>query len=230
MNKYLPVGVTLLTVLSNALGNISGSSIKEISDKYKIESQITITPAPFTFSIWGVIYSLLIYVTFTNYSQFLNTHTQYGSIFSLFVFSAILNALWIQAWGRSLELSSVILILLAIVLMTITIELNKAGVDKLLIYTFGIYTAWAIVASLINLSTLLIKNNILDNKTVKLMVAGILTIIPILLKDVFRDILGDSIIPMLVTFIWASFGIILNGNNNLIFLAPIVTSALNLFL
>jgi benzodiazapine receptor len=226
MEQYLPVGVTLLTVISNALGG----NIKEISDKYKIESQITITPAGFTFSIWGVIYSLLIYVTFTHYAQFLDTQTQYGSIFSLFVFSAILNALWIQAWGKSLELSSVILILLAIVLMIITIELNKSGVDKIIIYTFGVYTAWVIVASLINLSTFLVNKNILDNKTVKLIVAGILTILPFLLKDVFKDILGDSIIPMLVTFIWALFGIIMNGNKNLIFLAPLATSVLNIFL
>lgn len=226
MEQYLPVGVTLLTVIANALGNISGSSIKEISDKYKI----TITPAGFTFSIWGLIYSLLLYTTFTHYKDFLYTQTQYGSIFSLFVVSAILNAAWIQAWGKSLELSSVILILLAIVLMIITIELNKAGVDKILIYTFGIYTAWAIIASLINLSTLLVNKDILDNKTVKLIVVGLLTILPFLLKDVFRNLLGDSIIPMLATFIWASIGIIMNGNNNLIFLAPIATSALNIFL
>ena len=222
MEQYLPVGVTLLTVISNALGG----NIKEISDKYNI----TITPAGYTFSIWGLIYGLLVYVTFTNYKQFLHTQTQYGSIFSLFVFSAILNALWIQAWGKSLELSSVILILLAIVLIIITVELNKAGVDKLLIYTFGIYTAWAIVASLINFSTFLVNKDILDNKTVKLMVVGILTIIPFLLKEVFKDILGDAIVPMLLTFIWASLGIILNGKNNIIFVAPIATSILNIFL
>ena len=226
MDKYLPVGITLLTIISNSLGG----NIGEISNKYKINSQITITPAGFTFSIWGLIYGLLIYVTFTHYAQFLDTKTRYGSIFSLFVFSAILNALWIQAWGKSLELSSVILILLATVLMTITIELNKAGVDKLIIYTFGIYTAWTIVASLINLSTLLVDKDILNNKTVKLIVVGILTILPFLLKDLFKDILGDSIIPMLITFIWASFGIIMNGKHNLIFLAPIATSILNIFM
>jgi benzodiazapine receptor len=222
MERYLPVGVTLLTIISNALGG----NIGEISNKYKIE----VTPSGFTFSIWSLIYSLLVYVTFTHYGQFLHTQTQYGSIFSLFIFSAILNALWIQAWGKSLELSSVILILLAIVLMTITVELNKAGVDKIILYTFGIYTAWAIVASLINFSTLLVNKDILDNKTVKLMVVCILTIIPFLLKDVFKNILGDSIIPMLLTFIWASFGIIMNGKKNLIFLAPIATSVLNILL
>ena len=222
MEKYLPVGVTLLTVIANALGNLSGNSIKEISDKYKI----FVTPAPYTFSIWILIYGLLIYTTFTNYKDILYTQTQYGSIFALFVVSAILNALWIQVWGKSLELSSAILILLAIILIIITVELNKANVNKLLIYTFGIYTAWAIVASLINLSTLLINKKILNNNIVKLMVAGLLTLAPFLIKN----ILGDAIIPMLATFIWASIGIIMNGNNNLIFLAPILSSILNIFI
>jgi tryptophan-rich sensory protein len=226
MDKYLPVGVTLLTIISNSLGG----NIKELSDKYNLKSQITITPAPYTFSIWGLIYGLLVYVTFTNHKDILNTQTPFGSIFSLFILSAILNATWIQVWGKSLELSSVVLILLAIVLMTITAELNKAGVDKILIYTFGIYTAWAVVASLLNLSTSLVNNNILSNNTVKLIMVGILTILPFLLKYVFKNVLGHSIIPMLITFIWASLGIIMNGKNNLIFLAPIASSVLNIFL
>jgi len=222
MEQYLPVGFSLLTILSNSLGG----NIKEISDKYKID----ITPAGFTFSIWGVIYSLLLYTTFVNYKELLYTQTKYGSIFSLFVISCILNAFWIQAWGKNLELSSIILLLLAFILIIITIELNKANVNKLLLYTFGIYTAWAIVASLINLSTLLINKNILDNKMIKLIMVSILTVLPFLLKDILKDVFGDSIIPMFLTFIWASFGIIMNGNNNLIFIAPIITSALNIVL
>ena len=229
MDRYLPVGITLLTILSNAIGNLSGLNIKEISDKYKHPGD-NFTPAPFTFSIWGVIYSLLIYTTFNHYSDILYTQTQYGSIFSLFVISAILNALWIQAWGNSLELSSGILLLLAFILILITTELNKAGVDKIIIYTFGVYTAWAIVASLLNLSTLLINNFKFEHETIKLIVVGILTILPFLIKVLFKNLFGDAIIPMLLTFIWGSLGIILNGSNNLIFIAPIASSVLNMFL
>jgi tryptophan-rich sensory protein len=226
MEKYLPVSITLLTIIFNIIGN----NIKNVSDKYKNKLQITFIPASYTFSIWSLIYGLLIYTTFTHYKDILYTQTKYGSIFSLFIFSAILNALWIQVWGKSLELSSAILILLTIILIIITIELNKASVNKLLIYTFGIYTAWAIVASLINLSTLLINKKILDNNIVKLIVAGLLTLAPFLIKNIFKEKFGKSILPILVTFIWASIGIIMNGNNNLIFLAPILSSILNMFL
>lgn len=220
MEKYLPVGITLLTVISNMFNNI-----KEISDKYKINSQNTFTPAPFTFSIWGVIYSLLIYTTFTHHREILNTKTPFGSVFTLFIISSILNALWIQVWGKSLELSAIILIILASILILITIELNKANVNKLLIYTFGIYTAWAIVASLINLSTLFVNKNILDNKNIKIILLVILTLLPFLFK-----LFGSAKIPMLITIIWASFGIIMNGDNNILFLAPILSAILNVYL
>lgn len=221
MDKYLPVGITLLTILSNAFGN----NIKEISDKYKPSSD-NITPAPFTFSIWGLIYGLLIYTTFVNYKD-IYIQTQFESIFILFIISAVLNGLWIQVWGKNLELSSVILILLAFVLVIITIELNKANADKILIYAFGIYTAWVIIASLLNLSTVLINNNILDSKTTKLIMVGILTLLPFFI-GIFKNNL--PLIPIFITFIWGIFGIIMNGENNLIFILPLLTSIINILL
>ncbi len=221
MERYLPVGITMLTVFSNYIGNMS-NDIKKISDKLNIGN--TTTPAPFTFSIWGIIYGLLFYITFNHYNHFLNIQTPYGSIFSLFVISAMLNATWIQVWGKNLELSSIILIFLAAILIIITNEFNKANVDKIIIYTFGIYTAWAIVASLINLSTTIINNKILDNNTVKILLVIILSTLPFIIKNIF----GAAVIPMLLTFIWASLGIIFNGNDNLLFIAPIISSLLNI--
>jgi benzodiazapine receptor len=214
MKEYLPVIVTLLTVVSNSLGG----NVKEISNKY-INSKI-LTPAPFTFSIWGLIYLLLIYTTFVNYKDILNTN----NIFMLFIISAILNATWIQVWGKNLVLSSIILLLLASVLITITYELNKNNVDKILLYAFGIYTMWAIIASLINLSTVLIENNILDNEIMKHILLLILIIIPFVINKFF----DKTKIVMLLVIVWASFGIIMNGSNNNIFIMPIISSIINI--
>ena len=50
----------ILTLFINALGSlgyINGMSQKAISDKY----HTLITPAPFTFSIWGLIYLLVLF-------------------------------------------------------------------------------------------------------------------------------------------------------------------------
>ena len=56
---WVNMGLFLLTLLINTLGAygfINGSSQKEVSDTY----QTLITPSPATFSIWGVIYTLLL--------------------------------------------------------------------------------------------------------------------------------------------------------------------------
>ncbi len=210
MKEYLPVIVTLLTIISNSLGG----NIKEISNKY-IKSNI-ITPAPFTFSIWGLIYSLLLYTTFIYHKDILT-----GNIFSLFIISAILNATWIQVWGKNLVLSSFILLLLALTLIMITYELYKNNANKILLYTFGIYTTWAIIASIINLSTTLIENDIIDNKIMKIIILIILSILPLF----FNKIFNKTNIAMLLTIIWASFGIIMkDSNNNLMFIIPILVS------
>lgn len=220
MEQYLPFIVTLLTVISNGLGG----NVKEISDSY-IKSKL-ITPAPFTFSIWSIIYLLLLYVTFINSKEIINTKTPFGTIFSLFIISAILNATWIQVWGKNLVLSSIILLLLALVLIIITYELNKTNVNKVLLVAFGIYTMWVIIASLLNFSTALIENNILDNKFMKNILLIILIILPFIIKNIFNKIN----MPMLLVIIWASFGLIMNKNDNNLFLAPIISSLLNMFI
>jgi tryptophan-rich sensory protein len=217
MERFVPVGVTLLTILSTA---VLGKNVKNISDK----NNISITPAPFTFIIWFLIYILLLYTTFTHYKEILEIKTQYGSILHLFVLSAVLTALWLYTWGKSLELSSLILVILAIVLIYITKELHKAGAHKSLIYTFGIYAAWVLVACILNLAILFVNKNVLSQDAVKIIAVIILSIIPFL----FKNKLSKDAIPILVTFIWASIGIIANKNNNLLFIIPIIASLINI--
>ncbi len=217
MERFIPVIITLFTIFGNY---IVGKNVKNVSDSYKMN----ITPKPFTFGIWGLIYMLLLYVTFVYYKEILEIKTKHGSILNLFIISAILNILWLYTWGKNLVLSSLILIVLAYILIIITTELNKANVNKVLIYTFGIYTAWVIIAALLNLSILFLNNKIMSQDIIKILVVALLSIIPFIIKKHF----GKAVIPMLLTFIWGSIGIITNNNNNLIFLIPIITSVLNI--
>ena len=56
---WINAGFLLVTLIVNALGGlgfINGLSQKEVSDMF----DTIITPSPSTFSIWGLIYSLLI--------------------------------------------------------------------------------------------------------------------------------------------------------------------------
>jgi hypothetical protein len=88
--------VTLVINTLGALGLINGLSQKEISDMY-----ITlITPSPSTFSIWSVIYSLLIISVIV---MIVKKDTPYykkvvNQISTLFRISCILNIAWIIAF------------------------------------------------------------------------------------------------------------------------------------
>jgi len=189
----VPLIITILTIISNSFNNI-----KSISDDYKLP----FTPAPLTFSIWGGIYGMLIYCAYKFPESFNN-------IMIPFAISAVLNALWIQVWGKSELLSSIILIALASTLIYIVSQLN----DDITKTIFTIYATWAVIASLLNISILLKKY--INVNILKYIVLTILTFAPFLFKNIY------------ITFviIWASLGIIMN--NNMEFIIPILSGILS---
>lgn len=188
----LPLIITILTIISN-----SNNNIKNISDDYKLP----FTPVPLTFSIWGGIYGMLLYYSYKYPEQFDNIILLYG-------ISAILNALWIQVWGKNLLLSGIILIALASILIYI-VSLLKDDIKII----FTIYASWAFIASLLNLSIILKQH--IDINIIKNIVLTILTIIPLVTKNIY----------ILIVIIWASLGIILN--NNIEFIMPIISTLIS---
>ena len=220
MDQYLPFGITILTILSNAFGS---THIKEISDYYNL----SVSPAPYTFSIWGLIYSALLYTTFKYHADINTITTPFGSIINLFIISSILNALWIQTWtNKNIIVSSLLLLLLASVLIIITYYLAKSSVNNTLIITFGIYAAWAFIASLLNLGMVIKDRKLLDETTFKYGFLAIITIIAFILKKFIRN--TELKLVILGVFIWAVTGIILNGKDNKIFLIHILSILLSL--
>jgi tryptophan-rich sensory protein len=189
----LPLIITILTIISNSFNNI-----KTISDDYKLP----FTPAPITFSIWGGIYGMLIYCAYTNPESF-------NDIMIPYAISAVLNALWIQVWGKSELLSSIILIALASTLIYIVSKL-KDDITKTI---FTIYATWAVIASLLNRSILLKKYINVD--ILKYIVLTILTIAPFLFKNIY----------IIMVIIWASIGIIMS--KNIEFIIPILSGILS---
>ena len=55
----------IITIIMIIFNYLLGGDIKTTSDKYKLD----ITPAPFTFAIWGVIYGLLLYISITKINE-----------------------------------------------------------------------------------------------------------------------------------------------------------------
>lgn len=160
-NAWINGGFLIATLIINALGAtgfFNGLSQKEISDRY-----ITlITPSPSTFSIWSVIYLLLIVSIVVMIVKKEDTYYQrtIDEISVLFRFSCLLNIAWIIAFSYlQIALSTLFILGFVITLSIISLRLRKIHKSNriLLPLTFGLYTGWLFIATVVNFSAALVK-------------------------------------------------------------------------
>jgi len=151
----------LLTLAINTLGAtgfINSQTQKEISDRYVT----LITPSPSTFSIWSVIYTLLLVSAIVMIVK--SEDAYYGpaieKITTPFIASCVLNIAWIVFFSYDQLLLSVLFILgFVLSLAVICRRLLKIQDKKrwLLPITFGIYTGWLMIANVVNIAAALVK-------------------------------------------------------------------------
>lgn len=164
-NKALPV-ITLITYLImiaiNAMANIlpiNRITTGEVSDKYAN----LFAPAPITFSIWGVIYLLLLlYVIYQFKSYKLEDKSLFIKVNSLFSISSIANAIWIIMWHFEVLIATVFLmisILVCLALINVILKKHaKSTMDYLMIkLPFAVYFGWITVATIANITTYLVS-------------------------------------------------------------------------
>jgi len=200
----------LLSLFVNFLANylpINGLSSGQVSDLY----QNPFTPAGFTFSIWGVIYTLLI--IFIIY-QFVGKGriNQEFSTGPYFIIASLANAGWLFLWhNRLIPLSMLVILILPLSLFQIFKRLDQyenysLGEYIALKLPFSIYTAWVTVASIANFMALLVyfRNNWPANFLNIAAIIGILIGLTIALKilDKYKNIAFAAVV------IWAYIGII----------------------
>ena len=144
----------------NALANslpLGGRTTGELSALYPN----LFVPAGFTFSIWGVIYLLLVAWAAT---QFIPGRRALAlRIAPAFVTTSLLNATWLFAWHfRQVGLSVVVMGALLLVLLRIHHVLAESdgtpSVDPgtLPRAAFGVYLGWISVATIANVTALLV--------------------------------------------------------------------------
>ncbi|MDO5755578.1 MAG: TspO/MBR family protein [Tissierellia bacterium] len=154
----------ILTLGINTLGSIgiiNGMNQKAVSDKY----HTLITPAPFTFSIWGLIYTLV----FISLIAMIIKHKDRGyqrliDIFTPpFLLSAIFNILWILIFSyEKIGISTIFIFGLLLSLTTLNKKLweNRREIpDQLTAITFGLYAGWLTIATVVNISAFLVSIN-----------------------------------------------------------------------
>jgi hypothetical protein len=150
VNLALFAGMILMNYLANVLP-LNDVTTGELSDSYPN----LFVPAGITFSIWGIIYLFLAVfcvIQFTGSNQLV-----ISGITWLFAISCILNALWIVTWHfRQLPLSLLVMVALLVTLIFINMRIRElpAGLIKA---AFGIYLGWICIATIANVTTLLVN-------------------------------------------------------------------------
>jgi hypothetical protein len=138
---------------------LNNRSTGQISDSYPN----LFTPAGLTFSIWGLIYLLLgAYVLY----QFVQSNKKREELFkkinALFIASSLANISWIFAWHYDVIWLSVIIMAVLLFLLIRIADIIRTqkltSKEKLLISSpFGVYFGWITVATIANITVLLVS-------------------------------------------------------------------------
>lgn len=168
LNKTLPV-ITLLTyiimITLNALASIlpiNGRDTGQISDFYAN----LFAPAGITFSIWGLIYLLLLGYSIYQFSIYRTKNDKMKNLLIMisfvFTINSIANSFWILAWHYDYILVSLILMLVILsTLIVINIRLRNEKLSFIqhifIRLPFTVYLGWITVATVANVTTYLVS-------------------------------------------------------------------------
>lgn len=200
------LALTLVINELGAFGLINGNSQKEVSDKYLT----LITPSPGTFSIWSIIYLLLI---LSSIVMIFKSDDKYykeviNKITPLFRLSSLFNILWIVSFSYLQIGISVLFIFGFLFSLSLILEKILSMRTKghfLISLTFGMYTGWIFIATVVNISATLVKFNwnrfsLSDNFWANTIL--IISVILVLLVNMKNK---NAIFPLPIA--WAFYGI-----------------------
>ncbi len=163
LNWVFFAAMVTVNYLANALP-INGKSTGELSKQYPN----LFVPAPVTFSIWGVIYSLLIvFCIYQSRGLFSKTpHAVTNAIVDNigfgFIGTCVFNILWIGVWHYEyLFLSIIVMALFLAQLIDLNRRLSYLGKSKINVpvairAAFGSYLGWICVAIIANVTAALV--------------------------------------------------------------------------
>ncbi len=215
--KYLNLFSLVLVLVVNFLANylpLNGYNTGELSDIYPN----LFVPAGLTFSIWGVIYLLLTVFIISQFIKFNNLEVMKEEILNkigyLFFITSLANAAWIFAWHYLFVFLSLLVMLVLLVSLIIIYRRLDIGIKKypnklyyIFILPFSVYLGWITVATLANITALLVDINLYGGFinpifwTIFVLIVGLIITLYTLLK---RNDIAYSLVV-----VWAYIGIIL---------------------
>jgi hypothetical protein len=212
LNLLAYIGMLTVNALANILP-INEVSTAEISDSIPN----LFVPAGLTFSIWGLIYLLLLgyllyqYIILSGKRNHKKNFIRKISL--LFIITCALNAGWIFTWHYKNLHASVflmVILLLALIYLYHRLEVGKKGISPMERYLvhlpFSIYLGWISIASIANITALLVDtgwnrwglSEEFWTVTMMMIGAGLAVAMALLRRDIFYGLV----------VIWALLGII----------------------
>ena len=216
--RLLSVLAFILMIVVNALANslpINGQNTGQVSNLYPS----LFTPAALTFSVWGLIYLSLLFYTIYQTGLFGKKSQNYTRTIretgSLFILSCLANTAWILCWHYNLMVQSVgVMLLLLATLILIYLRLRRAigagrtlGEKWMISIPFSFYLAWISVATIANITALLVKIRWdgwgMPPQGYTIIVIVVATLITVVVQRRYRDIAYSLVV------IWALTGILI---------------------
>lgn len=197
-------------ILFNTLANtlpINGINTGEVSFKYPNLFQ----PTGMTFSIWGVIYLLLLVFLVAQASSVGKPMTEAMRILVirvhvLFALSSLLNVLWLLSWHYDRILLSTILMLMLLFVLG-WIAFLSPGLGSLARTSFSVYFGWITVATIANITILLVKLGVPSFGRNAVIMTALILLIGVIIAGLW--IIRQKDIAYGLVILWAYLGILI---------------------
>jgi benzodiazapine receptor len=212
--QSLNVAVFAVTVIVNGLASslsLNGVTTAEVTDLYFT----LVTPAGYVFSIWGVIYSLLLIFAVFQALPSQREKPFLQQINVLFILSGVLNGLWLFLWHYDQIVLSVALmfaLLATLIAVYLRLGIGKASVtlkEKAFVHSpFSVYLGWITVASIANVASALVSIQwdgfCLASETWAMLLIAVALLITLAVIATRKDIAYSLVL------VWALVGIAVN--------------------
>ena len=218
--KVAVIAAVLTMIAVNALANIlpiNGVTTGVVADGYPIY----FVPAGYVFSIWGLIYlGLLVFTAAQTFSG--ATESALAPVRPLFVLNCLANAAWIFCWHYyQLALSLAFMLTLLVTLILIYSRLqatqiarSSGGFRWTVLAPISLYLAWICVATIPNISALLLTLGWDGAPLSGPLWAAIMMIVAAVIITALAMKYGDGIPPLVLG--WALVGIVVKFPNQML--------------
>lgn len=216
MNKDLlrqiaVVLATVITLVVNTLANalpLNGLNTGAVSDSFNVY----FVPAGYVFSIWGLIYVLLI--AYTVY-QALKSQREIEALRKIgwwYVVGSLANSIWIFMWHYqvfSLTIVFMLILLVSLIVVYLRLGIGRAAVTpamRFLVHLpFSVYLGWITVATIANATDVISLTSWdgfgIDPKVWAVIMLVVAVAVALLMAVTRRDA------AYLLVLVWAFFGI-----------------------